>query len=508
MRHRRIAALAALALLSGCGRTEPHVSRAEAGGPDGSLPDVCTMEISPGSVDFGDVPLGTQKAATLTLENVSTATCDVVRLVVGEGSDFEFALVFPPATPFSLEPGETRHVDVAFDARSHDLPRERFGNVVAVTTAEDALETIPLRARILVGCDLAVAPAVMDFGSVRLNKETTASVVLANQGDAPCEVSDLALAPGSDRLFSIPGGQPTRFTVPAGGAMPLMGAFSARDSAEPHERAGTMTFTRSQPSGLPATPAEELEVPLRAFIDTVCHEGSQWIYTVDQNGQLAIFNPEKLAYEDVGPLSCPGTWATPFSMAIDQNTVAWVEYTDGQLFRVDARTAACTSTSFVQDSSVSNFGMGFVYDPDTGEDTLYIAGGYGFGAIPSTLATIAFPSLEVTRIAPIDFGAPELTGTGDGELWGFAPSFNSASGVTTLAHVDRASGRVLASVQLPGVMREASSYAMAFWGGSFWLFLGDSVYQVPRKTLQATQVMSYTGRNIVGVGVSTCAPLD
>ncbi|HEY3450135.1 MAG TPA: choice-of-anchor D domain-containing protein [Myxococcales bacterium] len=508
MRFSTFAFPAALALLCGCGRTEPLVPRSEAGKPDGSL-DVCEVEIAPESIDFGDVPLGTQVTETLGLRNVSRARCDVLRLVIGDGSDPGFSLLFPPSTPFGLEPGETRHVTVAFDAQSRELPRERLGTVVVLSTALDGLRTVPLRAKILIGCDLLIAPEVMDFGSVRLNKSATASVLLSNRGDAPCQISGLALTPDSDRLFSVAPDQLTTFSVPGGGTAPLKGAFSARDSTEPHERTGALAFTRSQPSGLPPTPTEQLEVPMKALIDTACLDGSQWIYTVDQLGRFATFNPEKLEYVDIGDLGCPAEpYATPYSMAVDQNAVAWVEYTDLGIYRVETKTASCSASGFKPNPQISNFGMGFVYDPDTGKDTLFVAGGEYFGDIPSTLASISFPSLSINPVAELAFGAPELTGTGDGELWGFAPSFNSASGVTTLARIDPVTGQVLASREYPEIFEGGQSYALAFWGGSFWLFLGDSVYEVKRNTLQARQVLNYTGRHIVGVGVSTCAPLE
>jgi hypothetical protein len=52
------------------------------------------------------------------------------------------------------------------------------------------------------------------------------------------------------------------------------------------------------------------------------------------------------------------------------------------------------------------------------------------------------------------------------------------------------------------------SWAVKFWGGSFWIFLDSSVYQVPRDTPQTiATVIADTGRNIVGAGVSTCAPI-
>jgi hypothetical protein len=47
-----------------------------------------------------------------------------------------------------------------------------------------------------------------------------------------------------------------------------------------------------------------------------------------------------------------------------------------------------------------------------------------------------------------------------------------------------------------------------FWGGSFWIFFNDSIYQVSRDSPDTIHAaLSNTGRYIVGAGVSTCAPL-
>jgi hypothetical protein len=49
---------------------------------------------------------------------------------------------------------------------------------------------------------------------------------------------------------------------------------------------------------------------------------------------------------------------------------------------------------------------------------------------------------------------------------------------------------------------------MKFWGGSFWIFLDGALYEVPRATPQTIRTaIADTGRDIVGAGVSTCAPL-
>jgi hypothetical protein len=103
---------------------------------------------------------------------------------------------------------------------------------------------------------------------------------------------------------------------------------------------------------------------------------------------------------------------------------------------------------------------------------------------------------------------PELTGTGDGTLWGFFPSSNSPSNLASLVRLDPASGKTLESYTYP-TLKGGSNWAMKFWGGSFWIFLDTSIYQVSRATPKSINtVIADSGRSIVGAGVSTCAPLN
>jgi hypothetical protein len=74
---------------------------------------------------------------------------------------------------------------------------------------------------------------------------------------------------------------------------------------------------------------------------------------------------------------------------------------------------------------------------------------------------------------------------------------------------DPASGKTLESYTYSS-MPTPSSYAMKFWGGSFWLFADSSVYRVRRDSPKdAVYAGAYQrGGGIVGAGVSTCAPLQ
>jgi hypothetical protein len=152
--------------------------------------------------------------------------------------------------------------------------------------------------------------------------------------------------------------------------------------------------------------------------------------------------------------------------------------------------------------------MGFVFEPTTGIDTLYICGGESTSLSSCTLATVSFPDLVVHPVGTIDIGLPELTGTGDGQMWGFVPSHVSPTGRATLARFDPATGKTLETYTYPTVS-SGQSWAMKFWGGSFWLFVDGAVYQVRRDTPKDVQwVASYPYGYVVGAGVSTCAPVQ
>jgi hypothetical protein len=52
------------------------------------------------------------------------------------------------------------------------------------------------------------------------------------------------------------------------------------------------------------------------------------------------------------------------------------------------------------------------------------------------------------------------------------------------------------------------NWAMKFWGGSFYVFLANSIYRIDRASLKTFHtVIANSPYAIVGAGVSTCAPL-
>jgi hypothetical protein len=248
-----------------------------------------------------------------------------------------------------------------------------------------------------------------------------------------------------------------------------------------------------------------------------CSDEAKLVYVVDESGMFSSFDPRPTppVFTDLGLLStCPrnGT-ETPFSMSVDRDAIAWVLSSEGNLFRVDIKNAlACTKTTFVpSQSGLTLFGMGFVTNSVGGtEDTLYVAGGADYTSSNSaTLATVGFPDLTLQPLRAVS-GWPELTGNANAELWGFYPDATAPK----VARIDKQTAVEDPIYQLPSLAGTPASWAFAFWGGDFWIFLANgtldpktAVHRVKGTDGTLTTVIANTGRRIVGAGVSTCAPV-
>ncbi len=158
--------------------------------------------------------------------------------------------------------------------------------------------------------------------------------------------------------------------------------------------------------------------------------------------------------------------------------------------------------------------MGFASDDGDGTaETLYVAGAASseIGATGAVrLATIDLTSLALTPRGSAFTGWPELTGTGEGELWAFFPG--SAPSARRLNKDDGAALSTLPITAIPA--GDPRAWAFAFWGGRYYVFLRQDsdpsthVYRLEPETMSSERVLENTGREIVGAGVSTCAPAD
>ncbi|MBL8949357.1 MAG: choice-of-anchor D domain-containing protein [Myxococcaceae bacterium] len=457
----------------------------------------CALEVSPAMVTFTPQRPSGIDTKNVVVRNRGTGECTLKQPTLT--GDPSFAFVTAP--PLSIAPGAAVQVQLRFVGPSQG-PTERTGALQVSTLDGAQLKEVPLEAKVML-CELSVRPNPFDFGNVALNTTANGALTFTNVGLDTCVVSGITLM--ADRLFSLPVTPGVLMIPPSGGTRDVQIRFSAFDSAPPHLRTGTLRFTSNDPA------LRTGEVPLRGFVSTVCTEAGQYIYTIDSAGTFSRFDPANLTSTTIGTLSCM-SGSSPFSMNLDQNATAWVVFGDGKLFKVDVATAACTPTSFVAgQSGFTGFGMGSLFDAMTGRDTHYISG----GANDHSFATLDLTTLMVRRIGDIDAPRAELAGTGDGQLWAYAPAFATDTGNPFLDRLDPVTGATLEHHELSDIDSNGG-YAIKFWGGAFYVFIGSDVWKVQRSSLvpgmleptsPPTKVFTRPGLQVVGAGVSTCAPV-
>lgn len=248
-----------------------------------------------------------------------------------------------------------------------------------------------------------------------------------------------------------------------------------------------------------------------------CSDAAKLVYLVDKNNAFLSFNPglfgQAAALTTVGTLSCPAqAGGRPYSMAVDRSAIAWVNYDSAQLFAVNITGGlSCNATAFSVQRNIGLFGMGFVSNAaGSTQETLFLAGhpASGTGSM-AQLATMTLPAATIAAPLATLNGAPELTGTGNAELWAFFPDAQ----MPRIAKLDKATGAATTTYPLASLAGTPGAWAFAFWGGDFWVFLRKSnetsstIYRVSGANGSVLGQYTVTGRSIVGAGVSTCAPV-
>ncbi|MBZ5710407.1 hypothetical protein [Nannocystis pusilla] len=253
-------------------------------------------------------------------------------------------------------------------------------------------------------------------------------------------------------------------------------------------------------------PCPDLEVPL-----------DDGIFVLSKTAQLWKYFPQGNNFELLGPADC-GLAPSTFSMGVDREGFAWVQYSDKQLRKIDVTdTSNCSDPGFVPlQNGIKNFGMAFVSNSAIDKcDRIYgnHYNGVANGDMVSEFFSVDPDTLAVVPHGLSDYGLAEVTGTGDGRAFLFAGPDPSQ-----LVEVDKATGATLEVIPLPGV-KTGGGFAFAFFGGDFYFFTdkeSDGTSEVTHLDYDDSDgngvqdlevVVEDAPLRIVGAGVSTCAPL-
>jgi hypothetical protein len=262
----------------------------------------------------------------------------------------------------------------------------------------------------------------------------------------------------------------------------------------------------TEPPPLPASAYEIKEYKVPESTPEECRA----VYVVSAENSLFAYKPAEDKFELRGRLDCPNAgWATPFSMAVRRDGVAFVVYQDGRLYRVRTTDASCEETPFIPGQlGFRLFGMGFAANKHDKGETLYVAE-ISFQQPSRGLATIDTESFAINYVNGFSFNpgrALELTPTGKGPLYGYFINYPGSGG--TLVKIDTDDATVLESTVLPPGS-DSSSLAVSWFNGYFFIFTsvfgGTAVNRYDPKKKE-TKVVATLSETIVGAGVSTCAP--
>lgn len=308
----------------------------------------------------------------------------------------------------------------------------------------------------------------------------------------------------------------------------LIGCKDSSDSAakpataadDPEERCDPKETRVCVGSRVVACEAGHLGRALRQCSDTCrkgrcvgsCADGAELIYLTTDRDELLSFDPRKLPggdpFKRIGVMNCNG-FGNPFSMSVDRSGVAWVVYSDGSLFEVSTVDATCKPTSFTRGSVGSSvFGMGFVTDEAGGKsEKLYVSSTDESRSLAYIDTTGDTPVAHRIGALPPTSRHPELTGTGEGRLFGYFPVEGDPSFVQ---EIDKKTARFIGSpFPLGDPLQFVGAYAFAHWGGVFYVFVSsttNTVRAIDRTSGMYKMLLEDTPWRVTGAGVSTCAP--
>ncbi|MBI5394121.1 MAG: choice-of-anchor D domain-containing protein [Verrucomicrobia bacterium] len=194
----------------------------------GGVPQTAVIGMTPSSLAFGQVPVGTSKSMMVTIGNIGNAAFSVSALALSGSTDFALA-AGAPATPFSVAPGAQVTVPVVYTASNEG---NDSGALQITSNATNQTQVSVTLAGGGITSHLSLAPTAQDFGTVMVGSSASRTVTVTNSGGLAASVTVVSFSGSAD--FDLGAGAPaTPFTLAANASviLPLVFAPSAAGPA-------------------------------------------------------------------------------------------------------------------------------------------------------------------------------------------------------------------------------------------------------------------------------------
>src|SRR5271155_3214388 len=167
------------------------------GKPGTSGAGTLSIEVSPSAVNFGSLTVGQSATQTLKIINSGTKSLSVSGISVA-GTGFT---VKAPALPLALAAGQTASVPTTFTATATG---NASGKIMISSNAPDSPMIVALSATgVAQASNLAVTPASLSFGDVKVGATSTQAVQLKNSGSSSITISAVSITAAGLSLSAV-----------------------------------------------------------------------------------------------------------------------------------------------------------------------------------------------------------------------------------------------------------------------------------------------------------------
>jgi hypothetical protein len=222
-----------------------------------------------------------------------------------------------------------------------------------------------------------------------------------------------------------------------------------------------------------------------------CPVSATLVYVTGPGAHLWSFYPPTLKFTDIGPMTC---LSSPTHMTVDRQGNAWV-VSEGKIYKASTTDASCAAvpTWTPHPALYGDFALSFIGVTSAIDDSLYMLGTSSLG-----LFDVASGTVTTIGAAPVPDPIGDMTSNGDGTLY-----FLHDVEMLMLFNLDPKTAAVISKVPIGAT--GGGDQALAFWGGSFYAFENDIIYQYDPK-MATTMSLGMAPLSVTGAGQSTCVP--
>lgn len=325
-------ALVGMSLLTGC-------QGLSAGGSNQLQQQTTTLSLNVSTLQFGSVQAGTTKTLTFTASNSGPASVSVSSVSI---SSKYFTLV-SPSVPITVSAGQSVPVSVAF---SPDAAGTFTATATVTSDASNTSATLSLAGtgtETPIG-DLASSPSSKGFGNVEIGTQQSQTFMLANNGSATANISQVAISGTGFQLSGITApltlgvSQSTTFQVTFApqSAGAVSGAVTITSDASNSSLTIALSGTGVTPGALTANPAN------LSFGSVTVNGSSSLPETITNTGGMAV-TISQIAASGTGFSLSGGT--TPITLGAGQSTTFHV------IFRPTSATTNSGTVTVTSDAS-------------------------------------------------------------------------------------------------------------------------------------------------------------